>query len=645
MQSLVYIHIGKTVPDCLFDSLYQTLLINHYSAKVFLIVDDDVVNHVTDRINSFCFHQYIKGSAPFHFNGTLQIVKLSLLKETLDGDANFKEWSNAIGKFGEGLSNFRDGFWVSTTARFFYILAFMKVFNVTSTYHIENDNMLFVTLDEIYCKFKPEENKVYMVMDAPNRVVPSILYFPSVEALESLADFICRCVVQSDRFINDMDILGMYGEKKSFPIFPNDSGYIFDGAAIGQYLGGVDPNNIRGVPPPPDGGLRPTEDSTERQKALTIYDNPSVGFLNETCIMKPNDYKFVRRPVTMDHLQTPINIFTCVDGKRINKVVNLHIHSKQLYQFSSVFGIKFKDIVTGDRVCGLADFVLGTRQTIGYHVNLGAFAQDVICIKDPSFMNVDMDALNKYFLEKQAKANGQLKIFIYTHLLQSYMRFILPKLHGDLRISYYFHNSDHVFDEQYSQLVQNPTTEHIWAQNADYPIHSKVDLLPIGIANSMWPHGDLLALYKVMSENYMNKKTKNMYVNINPKTYGYRKNVLDILRAKNFDISENMPYEEYLRDLANHKFCLCIRGNGIDTHRFWESLYLGVIPVVIDNEHTNISKFMEYIELTDVPVYCPKKAIEKWDAGMFDDELYKKLTERKGTICYNNEYLNINSFK
>ena len=190
MQSIVYIHIGKTVPDCLFDSLYQTLLINHYSAKVFVIVDDDVVNHVMERINAFSFNQYIKGSAPFHFHNTLQIVKLSLLKETLDRDSNFNEWSNAIGKFGEGLSNFRDGFWVSTTARFFYILAFMKVFNVTSTFHIENDNMLFVPLDEVFEKFKPEENKVYMVMDAPNRVVPSILYFSSVSALESLAAFI-----------------------------------------------------------------------------------------------------------------------------------------------------------------------------------------------------------------------------------------------------------------------------------------------------------------------------------------------------------------------------------------------------------------------------------------------------------------------
>jgi hypothetical protein len=29
-----------------------------------------------------------------------------------------------------------------------------------------------------------------------------------------------------------------------------------------------------------------------------------------------------------------------------------------------------------------------------------------------------------------------------------------------------------------------------------------------------------------------------------------------------------------------HRFAACPRGNGIDTHRVWEALYLGVVPVV-----------------------------------------------------------------
>ena len=36
----------------------------------------------------------------------------------------------------------------------------------------------------------------------------------------------------------------------------------------------------------------------------------------------------------------------------------------------------------------------------------------------------------------------------------------------------------------------------------------------------------------------------------------------------------------YLEDIRNHAFVLCPRGNGVDTVRLWETLYLGRIPIV-----------------------------------------------------------------
>jgi hypothetical protein len=47
-------------------------------------------------------------------------------------------------------------------------------------------------------------------------------------------------------------------------------------------------------------------------------------------------------------------------------------------------------------------------------------------------------------------------------------------------------------------------------------------------------------------------------------------------------------YEAYLADLARHRFSICPRGNGIDTHRFWECQYLGVVPVVERSAHTEL---------------------------------------------------------
>jgi hypothetical protein len=41
--------------------------------------------------------------------------------------------------------------------------------------------------------------------------------------------------------------------------------------------------------------------------------------------------------------------------------------------------------------------------------------------------------------------------------------------------------------------------------------------------------------------------------------------------------------DTYKKQLTSHKFIVCPRGNGIDTHRIWEALYCGVIPIVKRN--------------------------------------------------------------
>ena len=35
----------------------------------------------------------------------------------------------------------------------------------------------------------------------------------------------------------------------------------------------------------------------------------------------------------------------------------------------------------------------------------------------------------------------------------------------------------------------------------------------------------------------------------------------------------------FYRQLSQSKFALCPSGNGFDTHRFWQALYLGCLPV------------------------------------------------------------------
>ena len=78
---------------------------------------------------------------------------------------------------------------------------------------------------------------------------------------------------------------------------------MFDGAAMGQYLGGVDPRNIGG---------------------------DSRGFVNETCVIKYNQYTF--HWMGVDGLMKPFLQVGC----DLVPIFNLHIHSKRVKDFIGV---------------------------------------------------------------------------------------------------------------------------------------------------------------------------------------------------------------------------------------------------------------------------------------------------------------------
>jgi hypothetical protein len=58
-------------------------------------------------------------------------------------------------------------------------------------------------------------------------------------------------------------------------------------------------------------------------------------------------------------------------------------------------------------------------------------------------------------------------------------------------------------------------------------------------------------------------------------------------------------FDSYIDNIYNHKFVLCPEGNGMDTHRTWETLYLGSVPIELGN---NNNRFW-----SDLPIYLPKQ--------------------------------------
>lgn len=209
--------------------------------------------------------------------------------------------------------NFRDGFWVLSSARFFYIYECMKKYNIEDVVHLENDVLVYYNCDCL--KDKLEQDKLYIPFDSFERNIASIVYIPNHLLFKTILDD--YDLGQNDMF-NFSRIRKNINHIENFPIFITDHlqneeykyvtknfdrfGYVFDAAAIGQYLGGVDPRNAS---------------------------HDTIGFVNETCIVKYDAYKFVWNLV--DNIARPIIIV----NNESYPIFNLHIHCKNLEKFTS----------------------------------------------------------------------------------------------------------------------------------------------------------------------------------------------------------------------------------------------------------------------------------------------------------------------
>lgn len=553
-MKLVYVHINDKQPplEYTYTSIYQSCVVS--DIPIVVLTNDHHVETVKKRISKM------------DISNDTMVVGINSV------DKNFNK------------SSFRNNFWRHTTERFFVIQEHIHEPFV----HIENDVLLYS--DPLQFTF-PEGPGLYIVKDSPNRGIGSIIFATPNE----FDDFVKYAQTQLSK--NDMEILGGYSKAKLLNADPEKCcDLVYDGAAFGQYIAGIDPRNL-----------------SQKYSELLLFNNKSIGFVNETSVVKPNRYIILRKLVEgglfkyyIKHKSTVCNLF------------NLHIHSKHLAPYTSTFDLNFNDIITGDRVLSLCDIVFCTRDTLSYHQNLQKFNKEVIVIND--YKNINVNNLYRYIGEIRKQV---LKIHVYTHALGDFIKYIFPYLEMlENKYIFYMHNSDHSFDERYTTLLNSPNVLKVYSQNVAMQ-HSKLHLLPIGVANSMFKHGDLLTLYKTMSVTFINKKEKNIFASALGNSHLVRK----LIDLTNFEVSPKLDYNMYLYELSRHYFCLCPRGNGMDTHRFWEALYLGVIPVVINTVESNCRVFVEYLRESSIPFFEITDLIffKKNTPKFFDKDLYNSI--------------------
>lgn len=142
-----------------------------------------------------------------------------------------------------------------------------------------------------------------------------------------------------------------------------------------------------------------------------------------------------------------------------------------------------------------------------------------------------------------------------------------------------YHYSDAPFDIYKFEVIR-PYVSHVWAQNCEVT-HPMVTKIPLGFSDKSTPRrlgGDA-------------PKDILVYVNLglyNPHELKFamcrriRERVYAHFRDKPWAVVDEtpIPFEEFTDKLNRSQFVVCPMGFGVDTHRFYESAWVGATPIV-----------------------------------------------------------------
>lgn len=140
--------------------------------------------------------------------------------------------------------------------------------------------------------------------------------------------------------------------------------------------------------------------------------------------------------------------------------------------------------------------------------------------------------------------------------------------------------TDEAFGEEDVKLLEGRLA---FAQNLSARMSNSVRPLPIGIEDPSYAkNGMPWNFCKAIS-----REMKSDSVLVGPFRPTSQSRVELIEAANRYDnclvLENRIPATKYSRLSAEHRFVACPEGNGLDTHRFWETLYRGSIPVVTDS--------------------------------------------------------------
>tara|TARA_Y100001958_G_C21248719_1_gene581933 strand:- start:18230 stop:19240 length:1011 start_codon:yes stop_codon:yes gene_type:complete len=244
-----------------------------------------------------------------------------------------------------------------------------------------------------------------------------------------------------------------------------------------------------------------------------------------------------------------------------------------------------KSIITSKRFVEIADHVFSEVITTNDFYNLNNHENFTIFDKNEENILYQINELN-------IKSNSS--IFCTSFMVKDLFK-VLNSIKGLENLTLISHQGDDLIDKNIFKQIPNSISTW-FSPNINYESENLISL-PLGIANFNLKNlneNDFNSDYK--KSYFLDKKTK-LYINFQKNTNNKERDGIYQQFQNNkwaFLDNPNLDLKDYKNNIQNSSFVISPWGNGIDTHRLWETLYLGSIPIT--KYHST------YSNVTDLPI-------------------------------------------
>lgn len=261
--------------------------------------------------------------------------------------------------------------------------------------------------------------------------------------------------------------------------------------------------------------------------------------------------------------------------------------------------LNIKEIIDSEKFVGISDFKF-SEFCSSENFQKENKHSDVTILEEKNEKNINY----VWYISNNFKIKSNSIIFCQADVVEHFFSVLknYEKLENIILIT-------HQSDRKITKKVFNLKPEFVSKWFATNVCFSHPDLIPIpiGVNNSFYkinPNSeDIIKAISKKNEKKINKAYVNF--NINTKQF-HRLHTIKMAKSSNFFYHQNekLNKEDYLIELAKYRYTLCPWGNGFDTHRVWESIYLGSIPIIkyhraykhVDNIPLSVVKSFKNLE-------------------------------------------------